>query len=442
MSPTSRRGKDDVSGRLYVRGTAADWRRKVSSLAPDSSLLMFIMSIPFAAPLLRPLEQSSFAIVLSGRTRVGKTVTTLAAASAQGLRRKEDMLTWSLTDARLEELLPEWNDLMVPIDDLMTMAGSWAQRLLRVQELAYRLASDRERDRHSSFKGATPAGEWRTILLTQSELSVAEMSTRAHEQRLGGAALRLIDLPALDRDQADIFDLRAKRLKKSPTPEWQAKFFDQLINCCRRYHGAAGGAYISALIIGGEDAFAAARADQKAFVADVIDPLDGDEARDLAMKFGIIFAGACRAIKYGIVAWTREQALDAARICYERARALLGDDALLLREGIDRLRGALVGLPVIRKGRMKRELPKGAIGFREDDDDFRRCVIRVETLAQHFSSRRQQQLVLEWCADNKRFTLAKVKDERAGLSPKEQFIWPDGQRRRSNEFLIPVSARI
>ena len=137
MSPSSRRGKDDVSGRLYVRGTAADWRRKVSSLAPDSSLLMFIMSIPFAAPLLRPLEQSSFAIVLSGRTRVGKTVTTLAAASAQGLRRKEDMLTWSLTDARLEELLPEWNDLMVPIDDLMTMAGSWAQKLLRVQELAY-----------------------------------------------------------------------------------------------------------------------------------------------------------------------------------------------------------------------------------------------------------------------------------------------------------------
>ena len=131
---------------------------------------------------------------------------------------------------------------------------------------------------------------------------MAEMSTRAHEQRLGGAALRLIDLPALDRDQADIFDLRAKRLKKSPIPQWQAKFFDQLINCCRRYHGAAGGAYISALIIGGEDAFAAARADQKAFVADVIDPLDGDEARDLAMKFGIIFAGACRAIKYGIVA--------------------------------------------------------------------------------------------------------------------------------------------
>jgi len=190
MSPTSRRGKDDVSGRLYVRGTAADWRRKVSSLAPNSSLLMFIMSIPFAAPLLRPLGQSSFAIVLSGRTGVGKTVATLAAASAQGLRQKEDMLTWSITDARLEELLPEWNDLMVPIDDLMTMAGSWAQRLLRVQELAYRLASGRERDRHSSFKGAAPAGEWRTILLTQSELSVAEM-TSGHQQRLGGAALRL-----------------------------------------------------------------------------------------------------------------------------------------------------------------------------------------------------------------------------------------------------------
>ena len=66
---------------------------------------------------------------------------------------------------------------------------------------------------------------------------------------------------------------------------------------------------------------------------------------------------------------------------------------------------------------------------------FRRCVIRVETLAQHFSSRRQQQLVLEWCADNKRFTLAKVKDERAGLSQRSNSSGRMGNVRRSNEFL-------
>jgi hypothetical protein len=160
------------------------------------------------------------------------------------------------------------------------------------------------------------------------------------------------------------------------------------------------------------------------------------------MKFGIVYAGSCRAVEYGVVAWSREEALEAARVCYRRARALLPDDGLLLQDGIERLRGTLISLPVIRVNKVKRKPPEGAIGFRELDKDIRRCVIAVEALAPRFSSMRQQQLVLKWCADNQRLTLAKVKGKRDGLCPKEQFIWPDGRRKRSYEFSIPVSARI
>ena len=442
MPPSKRKGKRVTGIHLGVRGTSDGWRRKVSVLARESSLLLFLMSISFAAPLLRPLRQPSFGIALSGRTRVGKTLATLLAASAHGLGRQDDMLSWSMSDARLEELLPEWNDLMMPIDDFMTMRGKEAEKLKRIEELAYRLATGREFDRHSSFKGDAEAGEWRTILVTQSEESLAEMARRLHQERKGGAAQRLLDLPMLDDDQADIFDLYAKRMKARPTLEWQSRFFEQIIERCSRYHGAAFDAYMLPLITDGEEAIISARADQKAFIRKVVGPFDGAEARDLAMKFGIVYAGSCRAVEYGIVAWSREEALNAAKLCYRRARALLPDDGVLLQDGLERLRGALIDLPIIGQKQITRQLPKDAIGFRERYKDRRRCVIAVEALAPRFSSMRQQQLVLKWCADNQRLTLAKVKSQRDGLSPKEQFIWPDGRRKRSYEFSIPVSAHI
>ena len=74
MPPSNRKGKRVASIHLSVRGTSDGWRRKVSVFARESNLLLFfLMSIPFAAPLLRPLRQTSFGIALSGRARSGKT---------------------------------------------------------------------------------------------------------------------------------------------------------------------------------------------------------------------------------------------------------------------------------------------------------------------------------------------------------------------------------
>lgn len=442
MPPSTRKGKRVTGIHLRVRGTSDGWRRKVSILTQESSLLLFLTSTPFAAPLLRLLRLPSFGIVVSGRTRLGKTFATLLAASVQGLGRVEDMLSWSRSDAQLEELLPLWTDLMTPIDDFITMRGKDAEKLARIDDFAYRLATGKEYGRHSSFAGATGAGEWRTILVTTSERSLAEMARDLRQERKGGAAQRLLDLPALADDQPDIFDLYAERTNSRSTMEWQSNFFELIIERVPRYHGAAFDAFMLALIADRENAAIAARADLKAFVAEVIGPLDGAEARDLAMKFGIIYSGSCRAVEYGIVAWSREEALEATKVCYRRARALLPDDGVLLQDGLERLRGALIDLPIIGQKQITRQLPKGAIGFRERYKDRRRCVIAVEALAPRFSSMRQQQLVLQWCADSERLTLAKVKSQRDGLCPKEQFIWPDGRRKRSYEFSIPISARI
>ena len=48
----------------------------------------------------------------------GKRIATLVASSLIGISRMENLLNWNITDARLEERLAEFNDLLFPIDDL------------------------------------------------------------------------------------------------------------------------------------------------------------------------------------------------------------------------------------------------------------------------------------------------------------------------------------
>lgn len=443
ISPAKRKEKHASGTHLRVQGTAEQWRDKVSVLAKESSAALFIASVPFAAPLLRPMQQQSFGYNLYAPTRHGKSLISLLSASAQGISGNEDMLTWSLSDARLEEILPAWNDVMMPIEDLMTMREQEGKRkIARADEFAYHLSTGREFDRHSSFTGGKQPGEWLTIVVTQSELSLAEMAQRHRLERKEGAAYRLLDLPAVGADEPDIFDLYAKREGRRPTLEWRANYFERVIKRCRLYCGAAHDAYMTALLPDREAAVNAAVADQKSFIQEVLSPLDGLEARDVAMKFGLIYAGSCRAVDYGIVAWSRDDALEAAKVCYQRARALLPDEALLLQDGLKRLRSALLALPIVVGEAMTHALPEEAVGFRHRVGDVRRCVISTEFLAGLFSSQRQKELVLQWCADNNRLTVAQVKRQRDGICPKEQFMWPGRVRRRSCEFKIPVSEHI
>src|SRR5262249_22701243 len=161
-------------------------------------ILMFAICVALAAPLLAITNRASFMICVFGRTRIGKSIATLLGASVVGIARIEDLITWNIKDARLEERISEFNNAVFPIDDLSNMRGNQNEKYSRIRDLAYRVSQGWPTARHSSFTAAHGGlhGSWRSIVLTSSEKSVRDLARAVKLERQHGEALRLIDLPA------------------------------------------------------------------------------------------------------------------------------------------------------------------------------------------------------------------------------------------------------
>jgi uncharacterized protein (DUF927 family) len=209
------RAADDASGRLSVAGDWKRWRSTVGKVARLSSILMCSVCTAFAAPLLSLAGCQSFMICIVGPSRSGKSIATLAAGSVIGIGKASDLVTWNITDARLEQRLSGFNDCVFPIDDLMALRDQKDRdRYLRIQAIAYKLAQGWATARHDSFtqgRGGNHAG-WRTIALTSNEVSIRDLARKVGLERQRGEAIRLIDLPAFDEGQDHIFDRMPRNL--------------------------------------------------------------------------------------------------------------------------------------------------------------------------------------------------------------------------------------
>ena len=211
---------------------------------------MFGICVALAAPLLAITNRSSFTVCLSGRTRVGKSIATLAGASIIGIPRIAEMITWNIKDARLEERISEYNDALFPIDDLSNMDGGNKEKYLRIRDVAYRVSQGWETARHSSFTAAHGGvhGSWRCIALTSSEKSIRELARAVKLERQHGEALRLIDLPVIFDGLDHIFDRLPEDPDRSNFQDWKRDTFKRIADACEKDHGKASRKYIKALI--------------------------------------------------------------------------------------------------------------------------------------------------------------------------------------------------
>jgi putative DNA primase/helicase len=158
----------DLRGMIKRRGSVESWKSSIGTPAKSSSIMMFSISAAFAAALLKITGKETFAFCLFAESRSGKTLATLAAGSVIGTGTLGQMLDWNQTDARLQEQLPELNDCLVPVDDLMGMKGTDREKYSRVKSSAYIFALGAGTGRHSSYSQES-SDNWRTIILTSNE---------------------------------------------------------------------------------------------------------------------------------------------------------------------------------------------------------------------------------------------------------------------------------
>ena len=174
------------------------------------------------------------------------------------------------------------------------------------------------------------------------------------------------------------------------------------------------------------------------------DEYDGDVARDVAEKFGLIYAAGRLGIRCGLLPWGKPELLDALTKCYIGARDLLPDDGVAIRQGITALRAKLRQLPRISKKAVAKTDFGQIDGYRERRKNVNRCFIKRDVFNSIFASGTQRALVIEWLIQKQRITLATPKASAGAPSPEpqEQFIWPDHKRRRSFEILWPRKPKV
>jgi hypothetical protein len=429
----------DPSGRRTSSGDLTKWRDTVGQISRLSSLAMFAASTALAAPLLAITGGQSFGFCLYHRTRSGKTIATLVGSSVIGIGKPGNLISWNNTDAHLEQRLSEFNDLLFPIDDLSTMKGkSKTEKYLRIRETAYRVTQGWATGRHSSFNEGAHSG-WRCIMLTSAEKSIRDMATEVKVERQHGETLRLIDVPAVFDGLDHIFDRGS-----SPTQDWKwrDRTFANIAADCEANHGTALRPYIEKIITADFSVREMAQQAVASFAEHVADTGDDVVARDVAAKCGLVYAGGLLGIKFGIVPWTQDELLDAIGKCYRAARDLLPDEGVTLRRGLAIVEARLNTLD--RSRALKRKQLTSTDwdrldGYRKLLSGRDHYYMRREVFNALFATTAQKNLVLKHLIENGQITTAVAKGGGASAvrKPQDQFIWPDGGRRRSYEIVIP-----
>lgn len=436
------RGSADSSGRLSVAGDWKKWRSTVGKAAALSSILMSSVCAAFAAPLLELAGCQSFMICIVGPSPSGKSIATLAAASVIGIGQASDLVTWNITDARLEQRLSGFNDCLFPIDDLMALrAQNDRDRYLRIQGIAYKLAQGWATGRHDSFtQGRTGSGAgWRTIALTSNEVSIRDLARKVGLERQRGEAIRLIDLPAFDDGREHIFDRMPQRAATADMAEWKRQKFLEIARACEENHGAAYRRYVKSLIEMGARLNPFVQNQIAIFIRGVRNDHDTDLSRDVAKRFGILYAGGILARRAGLVDWDDHELSAAIKNCYGRARAMLPDDGELLRRGLEALETKFVTLALMsnhNSAQFAKAQCDELDGFTRRGSGSISHIIKRHVFDSLFVSKHQQTLVEAWLLNNGRLARAISKGAASGVFvPKEQHIWPDGERRRSLEVV-------
>lgn len=165
---------------LHLSALRAFW------IASPSARMLICAAL--AAPLLRPLDEPGFAIHLFGDTNTGKSSMLRAAASVFGDPQTGAGWcgTWNISPSAAEARAAMFNDLPQCFDEV-GVAGAE-----HVQKLIYTIIGGEGRARASRDGTMRGVSQWRTIVLSTGEITLAD------EGMASGAQARVIDMRVPD----------------------------------------------------------------------------------------------------------------------------------------------------------------------------------------------------------------------------------------------------
>lgn len=215
-------------------GTPEAWRELVAKPCTGNSRLVLGVCAAFAAPLLTLLDQQGFTIHVRGASSIGKSSMQLVGKSVIGS--PQSIYTWRATSSALENVAALHNDNLLCLDEI----GESEPKDIGV--IAYMLNNGQGKLRQTRNITLREVLRWRLIVLSNGELSLADVMTQNKQRMQAGQAVRVIDIPA-DADRGlGLFERLPDGVSSG------REFADRLKEVTHQQHGTAFRAYLKQLV--------------------------------------------------------------------------------------------------------------------------------------------------------------------------------------------------
>ena len=337
--------------------------------------------------------------------------------SVFGFGNELDLPTWSATALRRLEAATAFGDIVYSLNEVGAKKGRRPQTYEGLRDLYAQYAEGSDIERHSRYAAEHGgARRFHGICISTAEHSIAEYAEMAGEVRDGGELFRAIDVGAIRKGMTTIFDLAPPNL--DPRAELEG-----LRRALAECHGTAWTPYIEYLIKMGP---IEVKRRTLALIKEFGDHMPGAAhdgvIKQMAMHFGLLYAGAIFAIESGVLPWTRAHVRKALTRAFRDA-VNSSKPVDPLARGLDILKAKLCDEVVERK-------PSSAFSVKDHAGYWTRVggkkvfVVHARQFRAWFANEHQYNLVVGSLA-------AKSVSHR----------WPDRSLARCFEFFDPFQTR-
>ena len=288
------------ANKYNIKGSLSDWQTHVCKYCEGNSILTFSVCFAFTGVLLNLFKYQGNGFHLYGESSLGKTTVAYVAGSVCGGGDERGFLfQWETTDNGLERLALNHNDNFLVIDD----NGQADPKV--IYKSAFMLANGQGKIRYTEKNAAT----WTVNFLSTGELSMNDkIESDTSLKVLPGQRVRVIDLPIDEGARVNAFqNLHGIRSSK--------EFSNLLSSNAKVYYGAPIVEFLSKLCSNIEEYKSILKGyiDQFINLFDCDNQLFTNQELRVLDKFALTSAAGQLAIKFGILTFTHESVIEAAK---------------------------------------------------------------------------------------------------------------------------------
>lgn len=331
--------KDDHKLTSVQGGSLEGWQEDVARPAIHSRRMMFAISAGFAAFLLKMTGIESGLFHFYGPSAIGKSLLLMAGQSVSQKSDRVLLQKWDVTKAGFEELGADYCDSLLTLDETGHLSIDPGEATKMAHDVGFKLTAGSSRtrskfyDRQAGLKRMT----WRLLVLSSGEHAFFEVAAKAGRRRIRGEEVRMIDIPAQASDKLGVFN-------SVPDGLTSKELAGKVESGCSAHFGHPGEAFLTALIehitTAPDDIKAKIDRSMRIFMKKAGVPECSWELR-FAERFGLAYAAAVLAIRFGVLPWSKPEALVAIVDTYLSARQSVPDAAQEMAGAWGRIRKRL-----------------------------------------------------------------------------------------------------